>query len=103
MTGAKTGRTLVRPLCYSRDGDRIVIIASYGGAPRNPPWYYNLVAHPIVTVEVGAEKFRARAEQVSGSERTRLFDAAAELLPLFTDYQNKTKREIPVLTLTRID
>ena len=103
MTGAKTGRTLVRPLCYSRDGDRIVVIASYGGAPHNPPWYYNLVANPIVTVEVGTDKFRARAAQVSGSERTRLFDAAAKLLPLFTDYQNKTKREIPVLTLTRID
>jgi deazaflavin-dependent oxidoreductase (nitroreductase family) len=66
MTGAKTGRTLVRPLCYSRDGERIVIIASYGGAPRNPPWYYNLVANPIVTVEVGAEKFKAKAAQVYG-------------------------------------
>jgi deazaflavin-dependent oxidoreductase (nitroreductase family) len=62
-----------------------------------------LVANPIVTVEVGTEKFRARAEQVYGSERTRLLNAAAELLPLFADYQNKTKREIPVLTLTRID
>jgi deazaflavin-dependent oxidoreductase (nitroreductase family) len=103
MTGAKTGRTLVRPLCYSRDGERIVIIASYGGAPRNPPWYYNLVANPIVTVEVGTEKFKAKAAQVYDSERSRLFDAAAEVLPLFTDYQNKTKREIPVLTLTRID
>lgn len=103
MTGAKTGRTLVRPLCYSRDGDRIVVIASYGGAPHNPPWYYNLVANPIVTVEVGTDKFRARAAQVSGSERTRLFYAAAKLMPLFADYQNKTKREIPVLTLTRID
>jgi deazaflavin-dependent oxidoreductase (nitroreductase family) len=103
MTGAKTGRTLVRPLCYSRDGDRIVIIASYGGAPHNPPWYYNLIANPIVTVEVGTEKFRARAAQVYSLERIRLFDAAAKLLPLFTDYQNKTKREIPVLTLTRID
>ena len=103
MTGAKTGRTLVRPLCYSRYGDRIVIIASYGGAPRNPPWYYNLVANPIATVEVGTEKFRARAAQVYGSERTRLFDALAKLIALFTDYQNKTKREIPVMTLTRID
>jgi len=103
MTGAKTGRTLVRPLCYSRDGERIVIIASYGGAPRNPPWYYNLVANPVVTVEVGTEKFKAKAAQVYGSERTRLFAAAAEVLPLFTDYQNKTTREIPVLTLTRID
>jgi deazaflavin-dependent oxidoreductase (nitroreductase family) len=103
MTGAKTGRTLVRPVCYSRDGDRLVVIASRGGAPRNPPWYYNLVANPTVTVEVGTEKFRARAEQVFGSERIRLFDAAADILPLFSDYQKKTSREIPVLTLTRID
>ena len=103
MTGAKSGRTLVRPVCYSRDGDRMVVIASRGGAPRNPPWYYNLVANPIVAVEVGTEKFTARAEQVYGSERSRLFDAAAKLMPLFADYQNKTEREIPVLTLTRID
>ena len=103
MTGAKTGRTLVRPLCYSRDGDDIVIIASYGGAPRNPPWYYNLVANPDVTVEVGAEKFRARAKQVYGPERDRLFDAQARLMPFFTDYQKKTQRKIPVLTLTRAE
>ena len=103
MTGAKTGRTLVRPLCYSRDGDRIVIIASYGGSRRNPPWYHNLVANPLVTVEVGEEKFKARATQVHGAERKRLFDAQARLMPFFTDYQNKTKRQIPVLTLTRAD
>jgi deazaflavin-dependent oxidoreductase (nitroreductase family) len=103
MTGAKTGRTLVRPLCYSRDGDRIVIIASYGGALRNPPWYHNLVANPVVTVEVGTEKFKARVTQVSGTERERLFDAQSKLMPFFTDYQNKTKRQIPVLTMTKID
>jgi deazaflavin-dependent oxidoreductase (nitroreductase family) len=102
MTGAKSGRTLVRPLCYSRDGERLVIIASYGGAPRNPPWYHNLVAHPEVTVEVGPEKFRARAAQVFGAERERLFSAQARLMPFFTDYQNKTERQIPVLTLTRV-
>src|SRR5216683_5441774 len=72
MTGGKTGRTLVRPLCYSHDGDRIVVVASYGGAPRNPPWYHNLVANPLVTVEVGAEKFKARAAQVHRVERERL-------------------------------
>jgi len=103
MTGAKTGRTLTRPLRYSRDGDRIVIIASYGGAPRNPPWYHNLIANPVVTVEVGSEKFKARAAQASGAERRRLFDAQARLMPFFNDYQKKTTREIPVLTLTRID
>src|SRR5215469_12274133 len=91
MTGAKTGRTLVRPVCYLRDGHRLVIIASRGGDPRNPPWYYNLVANPLVTVEVGTEKFRARAAQVYGSERNRLFDAAAKLMPLFAGYQNKTE------------
>src|SRR5277367_1490238 len=86
MTGAKTGKTLVRPLCYSRDGDLIVIIASYAGAPRNPPWYYNLVANPLVTVEIGAEKFKARTTQVYGSERDRLFDAQAKLMSIFADY-----------------
>jgi deazaflavin-dependent oxidoreductase (nitroreductase family) len=103
MTGAKTGQTLVRPLCYSRDGDLIVIIASYGGAPRNPPWYHNLVANPVVTLEVGTEKYKARATQVYGTERDRLFAATAKLIPLFADYQNKTKRQIPLFTLTRID
>jgi deazaflavin-dependent oxidoreductase (nitroreductase family) len=103
MTGAKTGRTLTRPLCYSRDGERIVIIASYGGSAHNPPWYYNLIANPDVTVEVGSEKFNARAAQTSGAERQRLFDGQARLMPFFTDYQKKTKRLIPVLTLTRVD
>jgi deazaflavin-dependent oxidoreductase (nitroreductase family) len=103
MTGAKTGRTLVRPLCYSRDVDRLVIIASYGGAPRNPPWYHNLIANPVVTVEVGTEKFKARATQVHGAERDRLYAEMAKQMPLFADYQNKTKRQIPLLTLTRID
>jgi deazaflavin-dependent oxidoreductase (nitroreductase family) len=99
--GAKTGRTLTRPLCYSRDCDRLVIVSSYGGSPRNPPWYHNLVTNPVVTVEVGTEKFQARAAQSSGAER-QLFDAYARLLPFLNDYQKKTKRQIPVLTLTRI-
>jgi deazaflavin-dependent oxidoreductase (nitroreductase family) len=103
MTGAKTGRTLTRPLCYSRDGDLIVIIASFGGAPRNPPWYHNLVANPVVTVEVGTEKFKASVTQTSGAERQRLFDAQARLMPFFNDYQKNTKRQIPVLTLARVD
>jgi deazaflavin-dependent oxidoreductase (nitroreductase family) len=102
MTGAKTGRMLTRPLCYSRDGDRIVIIASYGGAPNNPPWYHNLVKNPMVTVEVDNEKYQARAVQVSGAERKRLFEAQAKIMPFFNDYQAKTKREIPLFTLNRI-
>ena len=102
MIGAKSGRTLTRPLCYAVDGDRIVIIASYGGAPKNPPWYYNLIKNPVVTVEVGMEKYPARAVQVYGAERKRLFEVSARIMPLFSDYQTKTEREIPVFILNRI-
>lgn len=103
MTGAKSGRTLVRPLCYGRDGDRLIVIASYGGAPRNPPWYHNLVANPIVTVEVGTEKFKAKATLSDGAERERLFAAAAKSMPRFAEYQNKTERQLPLFVLTRTE
>lgn len=103
MKGAKTGRTLIRPVCYGRDGDTIVIIASYGGAPHNPPWYHNLVANPAVTIEVGAERFEAKASVTSGQERQRLFDQMAKQMPFFADYQKKTARQIPVLVLKRVD
>ena len=53
MTGVKSGRTLTRPVCYSRDGDALVVIASYDGADHNPRWYHNIVANPVATVEVG--------------------------------------------------
>jgi len=102
-TGAKTGRTLIKPLAYTRDGDRIVIIASFAGNPHNPPWFHNIVANPTVTIELGAEKFRVKATVTMGAERQRLFDAQAKQLPVFADYQKKTTRQIPVLSLTRID
>ena len=102
MTGAKTGRTITKPLVYTTDGDRIVIIASFAGAPKNPAWHNNLVANPEVTVEVGTEKFRAKAEVTSGEERQRLFDAQAKQMPIFNDYQKKTDRQIPVFVLNRI-
>jgi deazaflavin-dependent oxidoreductase (nitroreductase family) len=102
MTGAKTGRTLTKPLVYSRDGDRIVIIASYAGAPHNPPWYHNLLANPVVTVELGAETFKARATVAPATERQRLYDQQAKQMPIFAEYQKKTTRQIPVLLLSRI-
>ena len=102
MTGAKTGRTLVRPLLYVRDGARLVIVASYGGAPQNPPWYHNLVANPVATVEVGTQVFKVTAKEVFGAERDWLYAEAAKLSPLFVEYQSRAKRRIPVLTLTRV-
>jgi deazaflavin-dependent oxidoreductase (nitroreductase family) len=102
MTGAKSGRTITLPLAYSTDGKRIVVIASYAGAPHNPSWYHNLVAHPVVTVELGKEKFQARAIVTAGAERDRLFKQQADLLPIFNEYQQKTTRRIPVIVLDRI-
>ena len=101
-TGAKTGRTLTKPLAYTKDGNRIVLIASFAGSPKNPAWYNNLVANPTVTVEVGSERFQARAVVTAGAERQRLFNSQAGQMPIFNDYQKKTTREIPVVALERI-
>lgn len=100
--GAKTGEERTHPLVYSRDGDRFVIIASKGGAPTNPAWYHNLRANPEVTVELGAEKFRARAKVANDADRRRLYDKHAERMPAFADYEKKTTRKIPVVVLERI-
>lgn len=99
--GAKTGKTRVNPLAYVADGGRHVIIASYAGADSNPPWYHNLIANPVVEVEVGKERFKARAEVVGEPERTTLYTKMAQAMPVFTDYAKKTTRKIPVIALTR--
>jgi len=101
-TGAKSGNTYTRPLAYTTDGDHIVIIASKGGAPNNPDWFHNLVAHPDVTVELGTDKFAARAHRATGQERERLYEQHAQRYPVFNDYKAKTTREIPVFVLERV-
>ena len=101
-TGAKTGRALTKPLAYTKDSSRIVLIASFAGSPKNPAWYNNLVANPTVTVELGSERFQARAVTTVGAERQRLFNSQADQIPVFHDYQKKTTREIPVVVLERI-
>ncbi|HEY8093474.1 MAG TPA: nitroreductase family deazaflavin-dependent oxidoreductase [Acidimicrobiales bacterium] len=101
-TGAKSGRQLTTPVVYTRDGDRLVVIASKAGAPTNPAWYHNLVANPEVTVEVGSETIPMRAVVTQGAERTRLYDAQAALMPNFADYAKQTTRVIPVIALERM-
>ena len=101
-TGAKSGTTYTTPLAYTRDGDRHVVIASKGGAPVHPGWYHNLVANPTVGVEVGQEKFQARALVPEGEERDRLYDAQAALMPGFAEYQRNTTRRIPVVVLEKL-
>jgi deazaflavin-dependent oxidoreductase (nitroreductase family) len=100
--GAKSGQERINPVAYVTDGDRLVIIASKGGAPTHPAWYYNLLAHPLVTVEVGTEQFQAQAAVASEPERTRLYNKMVEMMPGFAEYQSKTTRVIPVITLTPI-
>ncbi len=101
-TGAKSGQLRTTPLAYTRDGDRLVIIASKGGAPTNPDWYRNLVAHPEATVELGGERFPAQASFPQGEERTRLYDQQAAQMPNFAEYQRNTTRQIPVVVLERV-
>jgi deazaflavin-dependent oxidoreductase (nitroreductase family) len=100
-TGNKTGRTLTKPLAYTNDGGRIFVIASFAGSSHNPAWFCNLEANPTVTVEVGTEKFQARARITSGEERDRLFKLQADKMAIFYDYQKKTTRQIPVVVLER--
>jgi deazaflavin-dependent oxidoreductase (nitroreductase family) len=98
-TGAKTGQERVTPMGYRLDGDRIVVIAADAGADKHPDWYYNLVAHPQVTIEIGAERFPARAIIANTTERERLI--AANVVPYFPAQQEKTSREIPFVFLDR--
>ena len=101
-TGAKTGRAYVNPLAYLPDGERLVVFASMGGAPKNPDWYYNLVAHPNVNIELGDSKvFAAKATVAEGAEHDRLYAAQSARVPVFAEYQKKTTRVIPVVVLER--
>ena len=99
--GAKSGVSRTNPLAYLRDGDRYVIIASYAGAPTNPPWYHNLLANPNVRVEVGGQSFDARAEVVKEPERSALYQKVEAAMPVFSEYKRKTQRSIPVIALRR--
>jgi deazaflavin-dependent oxidoreductase (nitroreductase family) len=99
--GAKSGKSRINPLAYLADNDRYVIIASYAGAPTNPPWYYNLKANPSVEIEVGAQHFKARAEILGEPERSKLYQKMTKIMPAFAEYQRKTTRTIPVIALRR--
>ena len=98
-TGRKSGGKFIFPLYYGKAGDSYIVVASKGGAPQHPGWYRNLLANPEVDVQVGTEKFKARARTATGAERARLWQTALEFWPPYADYQQKTEREIPVVVL----
>ena len=99
--GAKTGKPYTTPLIYGKDGDRYLIVASNGGAPKNPQWYRNLAADPEIEVQVKDDKFRARARTASPEEKPPLWEKMAAIWPAYNDYQQKTEREIPVVIIER--
>lgn len=100
--GAKSRQPRVNPLGYMEDGDAFVIIASKGGAPTNPDWYHNILAHPDVELEVETERFKAHATIPEREERDRLFANFVKQEPGFGEYQKNTSRLLPVVLLKRI-
>jgi len=100
--GARSGTERVAPLAYLPDGDRMLIIASKGGAPTNPDWYHNLKANPRVDVELGTETVRVDAHELAPAERAEKWAEITTRTPGFADYQKKTERVIPVFALQRV-
>jgi deazaflavin-dependent oxidoreductase (nitroreductase family) len=98
-TGAKSGMERVNPVMYQAVADDYAVFASKAGAPTNPDWFHNLVAHPDATVEIGTETKAVRARIATGDERTRIWETQKERYPGFADYETKTDREIPVIIL----
>jgi deazaflavin-dependent oxidoreductase (nitroreductase family) len=98
--GAKSHTHYVTPVVYLDDDGRYVIFASKAGAPSNPGWYHNLIAHPDVHIEVGDRKIEVTAAEITGAERDRIYERQVARMPQFAEYQAKTERVIPIIALT---
>ncbi len=102
-TGRKTGKARVTPLVYLQDGEDIVLVASKGGAPKDPVWWLNLKANPTTTIQIGDTVRTVRAHKADSTERARLWPLVVQLYSGYADYQRKTEREIPVIVLEPTD
>jgi deazaflavin-dependent oxidoreductase (nitroreductase family) len=101
-TGAKSGETRINPLMALLDGDDIVIFASKAGAPSNPDWYYNLLANPEASLEIGTDTLAVRARIAEGDERDDLWTRQKTAYPQFQEYEDGTDRVIPVVVLEKV-
>jgi deazaflavin-dependent oxidoreductase (nitroreductase family) len=101
-TGRRSGEQRSTPLIFGRDGESYVLVASKGGQPQHPGWYFNLSEQPEVQLQVKGDRFRARARTAEGEERERLWASMNEIWPYYDEYQAKTTRQIPVVVLDRI-
>jgi F420H(2)-dependent quinone reductase len=98
--GAKSGKKRTNPIAYLQDGDDVVLVASKGGAPRNPSWYHNLRANPDTTVQIGTRRLHMTARVANAQEREKLWPRVVDLYGGYADYQKRTDRELPLVILT---
>lgn len=96
-TGRKSGQPRISPLLFLEDGDRIVLVASQGGLPKNPMWYLNIRANPEVTVQIKSRIRQMRARVATDEERAELWPRLVDLYADFDNYQSWTDRQIPVV------
>jgi F420H(2)-dependent quinone reductase len=101
--GAKSGKIRKTPLMRVEHGGRYAIVASLGGAPKNPVWYYNVKANPRVELQDGPESHDYEAREVFGDEKAAWWQRAVAAWPDYANYQTKTDRQIPVFVLTRVE
>jgi len=99
--GRRSGRMRTTPLTVLEDGERLVLVASNGGAPRHPDWYLNLTASPEVTVQHGGQRLLMRARTANASERAELWPRVVANYAGYQRYQDRTPREIPLVVLER--
>ena len=99
MIGARSGKIRKTPVMRVEHGGRYAVVASLGGAAKNPDWYHNLVANPIVELQDGATPQTMQAREVTGDEKAVWWERAVEAFPNYAGYQKKTERQIPVFVL----
>jgi deazaflavin-dependent oxidoreductase (nitroreductase family) len=100
--GAKSGKIRKTPLMRVEHGGEYAVVASLGGAPKNPVWYYNIQAHPQVELQDGADTKDYEAREVFGDEKAAWWERAVKAWPDYAEYQTKTDRQIPVFVLTPV-
>lgn len=100
--GRKSGKLYRTALIYGQDGERYLLVPSNGGSDDHPSWYLNLVEHPEVDLQVGAEKFKAQARTATPEEKPALWAIMTKIFPTYNAYQKKAKREIPLVILERV-
>ena len=96
MQGARSGKWRDIPLMYVPNGAGVILVASLGGAPKHPVWYYNLVAHPDIDVQVKQNTLKLRARLASAEEKAAVWPRCVAAYPPYESYQKRTTRDIPV-------